>query len=203
MSALFRTDILSSQYNPGRWIEVRRTFRDGSSQDWWALEVITGPYGPTTRERVVIATTDPLTLPDLTTVYLVTNLPAPGSERAADSALAVAGLEEVVRLYGLRRWVEQSSKQVKHTLGWSEYQVRSDQAMRRHWQLVCCAFCFCCYYQAHAPATEPRTAPVQPPPPAEPEPLPLPERQRAEGKKGARSVSTTARVLAQSLTSSQ
>jgi SRSO17 transposase len=127
----------------GTWVKVRRTFRDGSSQDWWALEVVTGPYGPSKRERVVIATTDPTTLPDLTTFYLVTNLPAPGSPRAEDSQLAQASLEEVVRLYGLRMWVEQSYKQVKHALGWSQYQVRSDRAMRRHWQLVCCAFSFC------------------------------------------------------------
>jgi hypothetical protein len=79
-------------------------------------------------------------LPGLTTFYLITNLPAPESPRAQNSELAAAGVAEVVRLYGLRMWVEQSYKQVKHALGWSEYQVRSDQAMRRHWQLVCCAF---------------------------------------------------------------
>jgi hypothetical protein len=29
-------------------------------------------------------------------------------------------------------------------LGWAHYQVRSDLAIRRHWQLVlCCAFTFC------------------------------------------------------------
>jgi SRSO17 transposase len=142
-----------SPLRPGQWVKVTRTFRDGSSQDWWALEVITGPYGPSKRERVVIATTDPLTLPDLTTFYLVTNLPAPGSPRAADSDLAAASLQEVVRLYGLRMWVEQSYKQVKHTLGWSQYQVRSDRAIRRHWQLVCCAFSFCWYHASHGAAS--------------------------------------------------
>jgi hypothetical protein len=40
-------------------------------------------------------------------------------------------------------WVEQSYKQLKHALGWSQYQVRSDPAIRRHWQLVCWAFSFC------------------------------------------------------------
>ena len=40
-------------------------------------------------------------------------------------------------------WVEQSYKQVKHVLGWSEYQVRSDLAIRHHWQLVYVAFSFC------------------------------------------------------------
>jgi hypothetical protein len=97
-----------SAERPGCWVKVTRTFRDGSSQDWWALEVVTGPYGPHKLERVVIATTDPQTLPDLTTFYLVTNLPTPGSERAADSELMLASLQEVVRLYGLRMWVEQS-----------------------------------------------------------------------------------------------
>jgi hypothetical protein len=142
-----------SAERPGKWVRVTRTFRDGSSQDWWALEVVTGPYGPEKRERVIIATTDPLTLPDLTTFYLVTNLPAPGSPRAADSDLAAASLEEVVRLYGLRMWVEHSYKQVKHALGWSQYQVRSDKAIRRHWQLVCCAFSFCWYHLSHPTAS--------------------------------------------------
>ncbi len=52
-------------------------------------------------------------------------------------------MAEVVRLYGLRMWVEQSYKQAKHALGWSDYRVRSDPAIRRHWQLVFCAFSFC------------------------------------------------------------
>ena len=34
-------------------------------------------------------------------------------------------------------------------LRWSQYQVRSDRAIRRHWQLVCCAFSFCWYHASH------------------------------------------------------
>jgi SRSO17 transposase len=52
---------------PGKWVKVTRTFRDGSEQDWWALELDIRPSGPEKPERVVIATTDPATLPDLTT----------------------------------------------------------------------------------------------------------------------------------------
>jgi SRSO17 transposase len=136
---------------PGQWVKVIRTFRDGSKQTWWALEVKAGPYGPEKTERAVIATTDPVTLPDLTTWYLVTNLPAPGSTDTHQSALPSASLEEVIRLYGLRMWIEQSYKQVREALGWADYQVRSDRAMRRHWQLVCCAFSFCWYHHSHAP----------------------------------------------------
>jgi hypothetical protein len=128
---------------PGKWHAVTRRFRDGHEETWWALEVTGGPYGPNKAERVVVVTTDPVTLPDDTTWYLVTNLPAPGTRRARRSGLSAATLDEVVRLYGLRVWIEPSYKQVKQHLGWAQYQVRSDIAIRRHWELVCCAFCFC------------------------------------------------------------
>jgi hypothetical protein len=39
--------------------------------------------------------------------------------------------------------IEQGYKQVKGELGWADFQVRSDRAIRRHWTLVCCAFSFC------------------------------------------------------------
>lgn len=140
---------------PGEWKKVARTFRDGHQEQWWALEVQAGPYGPERAHRAVVATTDPEKLPDLATWHLTTNLPAPGSQWATESELAAADLAEVVRLYGLRMWVEQSYKQVKHRLGFSQYQVRSDIAIRRHWQLVFCAFSFCWYgYYGRSPTNE-------------------------------------------------
>jgi SRSO17 transposase len=180
-----------SPERPGKWVKVTRTFRDGSSQDWWALEVITGPYGPQKQERVVIATTDPLDLPDLTTFYLVTNLPAPGSPRTADNLLAAASLEEVVRLYGLRMWVEQSYKQVKHTLGWSQYQVRGDRAIRRHWQLVCCAFSFCWYHASHPAANTAQEPGKGPEPSAVPE-ADAPASPAGTGEKNQRGTTSAA-----------
>lgn len=135
---------------PGQWIKVVRTFRDGSTADWWVLEVVTGPYGLHKQHRAIIATTDPLTLPVTSTMYLITNLPHPEYAAGHWSGLPPATLEEIVWLYGLRMWIEQSYKQVKHVLGWSEYQVRSDCAIRRHWQLACCAFAFCWHHQHEA-----------------------------------------------------
>jgi SRSO17 transposase len=117
---------------PGAWVAVERRFRDGHTERWWALEVEAGPYGPARGLRAVVATTAPATLPDHGAWYLATDLPA-----------GDADLAEVVRLYGLRMWVEQAYKQTKHALGWGQYQARGDAASRRHWQLVCCAFSFC------------------------------------------------------------
>ena len=87
-------------------------------------------------------------------------------ERAATSLLAAASVVEIARLYGLRMWVEQSYKQVKGALGWAEYQVRSDVAMRRHWVLVWCAFSFCWWHLRHGaeegpPWLDEGTAPVR------------------------------------------
>src|SRR5215216_615333 len=128
---------------PGDWTRVVRRFRDGHEEIWWAAEAPLGPWGPDGRHRLVIATTDPATLPAVSTWYLLTNLRRPASPRTAASPLAPADLGEVVRLYGLRLWVEQGYKQVKGELGWADFQVRSDTAIQRHWHLVCCAFTFC------------------------------------------------------------
>jgi SRSO17 transposase len=129
-----------SAEQPGAWVPVERTFRDGHTTVWWALAGEAGPYGPDRPRRLVIATVDPATLPEPATWYLEATLP-----------LAAADLAEIVRLYGLRNWIEQQYKQVKHCLGWSQYQVRSDRAMRRHWALVQCAFAFCWWVEARLP----------------------------------------------------
>jgi hypothetical protein len=134
----------TSPEQPGDWTPVTRHFRDGHTETWWAADarLPAAGWGPDRRRRLVVATTDPATLPKLTTWYLVTNLPRPGRRRTRP-LFPPADLAEVVRLYGLRHWVEQGYQQVKGELGWADFQVRSDRAIRRHWQLVCCAFSFC------------------------------------------------------------
>jgi hypothetical protein len=155
----------TSPAEPGDWTPVTRRFRDGHAETWWAADASlpAAGWGPDRRLRLVVATTDPATLPKRSTWYLVTNLPRPGPRRA--SAFAPADLAEVVCLYGLRNWVEQGYKQVKHELGWADFQVRSDRAIRRHWQLVCCAFSFCwqawfAEHPAQPAAAEPAAAPT-------------------------------------------
>jgi hypothetical protein len=147
--------------HPGQWTPVQRRFRNGHSETWYAADLTFSGYGPERLLRLVVATTDPRTLPAISTWYLTTNLPAPGSCRAADSPHAPADLAEVVRLYGLRNWVEQGYKQVKDELGWADFMVRSDRAIRRHWLLVCCAFSFC--WQAWFTQQAPTLPPTPPP----------------------------------------
>jgi SRSO17 transposase len=119
------------------WHRVTRHFRDGHTEPWWAAELEFMGYGPFHAERAICVTSDRRTRPALRTWYLTTNLPA-----------HVAPLAEVVRLYGLRHWIEQSYRQMKNELGWADFMVRSDRAIRRHWALVCCAFAFCWWHEA-------------------------------------------------------
>jgi SRSO17 transposase len=119
------------------WQRIVRRFRDGHVERWWAVELTLFHYGPDQPVRAVCATTDRRTLPELRTWYLTTNLPC-----------EQVPLAEVVRLYGLRHWIEQGYKQMKDELGWADFMVRSDRAIRRHWTLVCCAFAFCWWHEA-------------------------------------------------------
>jgi hypothetical protein len=138
--------------DPGDWTAVVRTFRDGHAETWWAADATLGGWGPDGVRRLVVATADPGALPDKATWYLVTNLPRPGGPREADSPHPAAALAEIVRLYSIRNWIEQSYKQVKDELGWADFQVRSDIAIRRHQVLVNCAFSFCwAAWFAHPP----------------------------------------------------
>jgi hypothetical protein len=133
------------------WHPVIRRFTDGHTERWWAAELALFGYGPNTPVRAVCATTDRRELPALSTWFLTTNL---SPEQAP--------LGEIVRLYGLRNWVEQSYKQMKDELGWADFMVRSDRAIRRHWTLVYCAFAFCWWVDALQPcASAPASAPPE------------------------------------------
>jgi DDE superfamily endonuclease len=137
-------------HDPGDWQQVERTFHDGHSETWYAADATLGAWGPDGSVRLVVVTKDPATLPGKATRYLATNLPRPGSPWVHTCEHPPADLAEVARIYGIRNWIEQSYKQVKDELGWADFQVRSDTAIRRHQTLVNCAFSFC--WDAYTPA---------------------------------------------------
>lgn len=148
------------------WIPVERRFRDGHTEIWQATELTLLGYGPDKAVRAICATTDPSTLPDISTWYLTSNLPD-----------GQAPLAEIVRLYGLRNWVEQSYKQMKDELGWADFMVRNDRAIRRHWEFVFCAFCFCWWNEVvqRRVTAQPAVLPTLPATvSAQPDPVPAP-----------------------------
>ena len=92
--------------------------------------------------------------------------------------------------------MEQGYKQAKHELGWGDFQVRTDRAMRRHWALVACAFS-CCWQswcttlEATWSARPPTTRPLAAPPLATPDD-PAPAAVPAGGGEKTRAAAGTA-----------
>jgi SRSO17 transposase len=119
---------------PAAWQQIKRRFQDGHRESWWAAELAFLHFGPRKAVRALCVTTDRRRLPAQTTWYLTSNLKG-------------SSLEEIIQLYAWRNWTEQGYKYVKGELGWADFQVRGDTAIRRHWVLVCAAFSFC-WWQA-------------------------------------------------------
>lgn len=145
-----------SPEHPGQWTAVERVFTDGHTETWYAADAKLGGWGPDSRTRLVVVTKDPASLPEASTWYLATNLPRPGSPR--ESEYPAADLAEITRIYAIRNWIEQGYKQVKDELGWADFQVRSDKAIRRHQTLVNCAFSFC--WREHPPNESPQNSDI-------------------------------------------
>jgi hypothetical protein len=58
-------------------------------------------------------------------------------------------------------WIEHYYKPAKHELGWADFQVRSEQAIVRHWLLIMLAFTFSLLVGAPVSAApEPESVPV-------------------------------------------
>src|SRR5262249_26734789 len=129
--------------------------------------------------RLVAATLDPRQHTPESSWYLATSLP-----RAQVSAA------QVYELYRLGDWIEQFYKPVKHELGWADYQVRAEQAIVRHWQLVLLAYTF-------SPLVGP--LPPAPPLPAASSPAPASSARSpspAQAATGGGKISTRTRVPA-------
>ena len=129
--------------DPGDWHPVTRTFRDGHAETWWAADATLGWWGPDGARRLVSGHRRP-GRPAREGHLVPGHQPAPAGRPARGRQPAPGrGLAEIMRIYGIRHWIEQSYKQVKDELGWADFQVRSDIAIRRHQVLVNCAFSFC------------------------------------------------------------
>jgi hypothetical protein len=86
-------------------------------------------HGPARGTRLIAATADPAVLKA-----------EPAWFMAASLTLAKADAAGACRIYRLRDRTGHSCKPAKHELGWADFQVRSEQAIVRHWQLVMLAF---------------------------------------------------------------
>lgn len=128
-----------------RWRPFTRHFSDGTTQKRWIREVI---YGRRHALRYYEMTTDPTTLPQESTQFVMTNLSGDIRETLGDN-------------YGMRTWIEYGFKQVKDQLGWADYRVTHYRQIERWWEIVCSVYVMVSFltrtFQGEHPQTQTAT----------------------------------------------
>ena len=105
----------------------RRTsgaFRNGTPELRYMSDVI---YGQRRRKQYWLLTTDPETLPDNLTSFVMVAGPA-------------IKLTEIGDSYGFRTWVEYGLKQAKDALGWADFRMTQSNQIEKWWEMVMSAF---------------------------------------------------------------
>lgn len=106
------------------WKPFERRFTDARREIRYICEIV---FGQRRDIRYYQITTDPATLPEESTGFVMTNL-------------TQASLPEVANLYGMRMWIEYGFKQSKPELGWSDFRVTSYPAIEKWWEMVSSAY---------------------------------------------------------------
>jgi SRSO17 transposase len=106
------------------WQEFKRTFSNGTTEVRYMAEVI---YGKRHRKQYWLLTTDPETLPDNSTSFVMVCAPA-------------IKLKEIGDHYGFRTWIEYGLKQAKDALGWADFRMTGYEQIEKWWELVMSAF---------------------------------------------------------------
>ena len=102
------------------WQSFERTFSNGTTETRYRQEII---YGKRRRKRYWLLTTDPQTLPDNSTSYVMAVAPE-------------IKLDEIGDCYGLRTWIEYGLKQSKDALGWADFRVTHYEQIEKWWEMV-------------------------------------------------------------------
>ncbi|WP_414530938.1 IS701 family transposase, partial [Nodularia chucula] len=107
-----------------KWCKFTRTFSNQKSETRYIREIIYGKRRDITYWEL---TTDPETLPENSTSFVMTNLQGKLKKSLGD-------------IYGLRTWVEYGFRQCKQELGWTDYRFTSFQDIERWWEIIFCVY---------------------------------------------------------------
>lgn len=107
-----------------KWSSFERTFSNQKSETRYIREIIYGKKRAITYWEI---TTDPETLPENSTIFVMTNLQGNLKKTLGD-------------LYGLRTWVEYGFRQCKQELGWTDYRFTHFKDIERWWEIIFCAY---------------------------------------------------------------
>ena len=116
--------IASQRVRANKWCKFERTFSNKKSETRYIREII---YGKRRAINYWEITTDPETMPENSTSFIMTNLQGNLKKTLGD-------------LYGLRTWVEYGFRQCKQELGWKDYRFTNFQNIERWWEIIFCVY---------------------------------------------------------------
>ena len=103
-----------------RWCLFERIFSNEKSEPRYIREIIYGKKGRITYWEI---TTDPETMPENSTSFVMTNIQG--------KVKKVLG-----NLYGLRTWIEYGFRQCKQELGWTDYRFTNFKDIEKWWEII-------------------------------------------------------------------
>ena len=107
-----------------KWHKFDRTFSNQTSQTRYIREIVFGKRSSRTYWEI---TTDPETMPENSTSFLMTNLNGNVKKTLGN-------------LYGLRTWVEYGFRQCKQELGWTDYRFTNFADIEKWWEIISCVY---------------------------------------------------------------
>jgi SRSO17 transposase len=110
-----------------KWCKFKRTFSDQKSETRYIREII---YGKRNQRTYWEITTDPETMPENSTSFVMTNIQSTRSKMK----------KQIGNLYGLRTWVEYGFRQCKQELGWTNYRFTDFQGINKWWEIIFSAY---------------------------------------------------------------
>ena len=110
-----------------KWCKFERVFSNQESDTRYIREIIFGKKSTRTYWEI---TTDPETIPETLTSFVMTNL----TEKRSQIKKTLGNL------YGLRTWVEYGFRQCKQELGWTDYRLTDFQNIEKWWEIIFCVY---------------------------------------------------------------
>jgi len=107
-----------------KWSSFERTFSNQKSETRYIREIIYGKKRAITYWEI---TTDPETMPENSTSFVMTNIQGNLKKTLGD-------------LYGLRTWVEYGFRSCKQELGWTDYRFTNFKDIERWWEIIFCVY---------------------------------------------------------------
>ncbi len=107
-----------------KWCKFARTFSNQKSEIRYIREIVYGKKRAITYWEL---TTDPETMPENSTTFVMTNLQGKLKKTLGN-------------IYGLRTWVEYGFRQCKQELGWTDYRFTHFKDIERWWEIIFCVY---------------------------------------------------------------